>query len=165
MDEYKDGVVGAKSKNLAGLRGRLPDNINLPASVTLPFGCFEQVRAGSGPGRCRVPRVPSCLPTMPIRWRFPCYSSFPPHAFALPPQALELKENQDIKTKLKKHVDEVHKHSKHHADHTTSNGTGPSPAALLAECRKLAMQVVVPKQIRDDLAQAMKGAGARRPGF
>ncbi|PNW80482.1 hypothetical protein CHLRE_07g319300v5 [Chlamydomonas reinhardtii] len=119
MDEYKDGVVGAKSKNLAGLRGRLPDNINLPASVTLPFGCFEQ--------------------------------------------ALELKENQDIKTKLKKHVDEVHKHSKHHADHTTSNGTGPSPAALLAECRKLAMQVVVPKQIRDDLAQAMKGAGIPPP--
>lgn len=43
MDEYKDGVVGAKSKNLAKLRGRLPDKIALPASVTLPFGCFEQV--------------------------------------------------------------------------------------------------------------------------
>lgn len=45
MDEYADGVVGAKSKNLANLRGRLPSNINLPASVTLPFGCFEQVGA------------------------------------------------------------------------------------------------------------------------
>ena len=44
MDEYKDGVVGAKSKNLAGLRGKLPDWIALPPSVTLPFGCFEEVR-------------------------------------------------------------------------------------------------------------------------
>ncbi len=44
MDDYQDGVVGAKSKNLAGLRGKLPDNINLPSSVTLPFGCYEQVR-------------------------------------------------------------------------------------------------------------------------
>jgi alpha-glucan,water dikinase len=43
MDEYRDGVVGAKSKNLAGLRGKLPADIALPASVTLPFGCFEQV--------------------------------------------------------------------------------------------------------------------------
>ena len=43
MDEYRNGVVGAKSKNLAGLRGRLPGHINLPASVTLPFGCFEKV--------------------------------------------------------------------------------------------------------------------------
>ena len=43
MDEYRNGVVGAKSKNLAGLRGKLPAHIKLPASVTLPFGCFEKV--------------------------------------------------------------------------------------------------------------------------
>ncbi len=43
MDEYKDGVVGAKSKNIAGLRGKLPDWVALPASVTLPFGSYEQV--------------------------------------------------------------------------------------------------------------------------
>lgn len=42
MDEYKNGVVGAKSKNLAGLRGKLPPHIKLPASVTLPFGCFSR---------------------------------------------------------------------------------------------------------------------------
>lgn len=42
MDGFKDGVVGAKSKNLAGLRGKLPDWISLPASVTLPFSCFEE---------------------------------------------------------------------------------------------------------------------------
>ena len=27
----------------AGLRGKLPKEINLPASVTLPFGSFEEV--------------------------------------------------------------------------------------------------------------------------
>ncbi len=47
MDQYAPGVVGAKSKNLAGLRGKLPDSIKLPSSVTLPFGCFEQVRRHS----------------------------------------------------------------------------------------------------------------------
>lgn len=44
MDEYKQGVVGAKSRNIANLRGKLPEWVALPASVTLPFGCFEQVR-------------------------------------------------------------------------------------------------------------------------
>jgi len=43
MDAYKDGVVGAKSKNLAGLRGRLPDWIRLPASLTVPFSSFEEL--------------------------------------------------------------------------------------------------------------------------
>jgi hypothetical protein len=35
MDEYREGVVGAKSRNLASLRGKLPDSIKLPASVTV----------------------------------------------------------------------------------------------------------------------------------
>jgi alpha-glucan,water dikinase len=43
MDEFADGVVGAKSKNLSGLRGELPESIALPASVTVPFGSFEEV--------------------------------------------------------------------------------------------------------------------------
>lgn len=42
MDEFADGVVGAKSKNIAGLRGRLPEAIALPASATVPFGSFEE---------------------------------------------------------------------------------------------------------------------------
>jgi len=42
MDEYAPGVVGAKSRNIQGLQGKLPDWISLPPSVTLPFGCFEQ---------------------------------------------------------------------------------------------------------------------------
>lgn len=43
MDEYTNAVVGAKSRNIAGLRRRLPDWVQLPASVTIPFGCFEAV--------------------------------------------------------------------------------------------------------------------------
>lgn len=43
MDDFKEGVVGAKSKNIAGLRGKLPKEINLPASVTVPFGSFEEL--------------------------------------------------------------------------------------------------------------------------
>eukprot|EP00873_Tetraselmis_striata_P000762 jgi/Tetstr1/421026/TSEL_012071.t1 len=41
MDAFKTGVVGAKSKNIANLRGKLPDWVKLPASVTIPFGSFE----------------------------------------------------------------------------------------------------------------------------
>jgi hypothetical protein len=43
MDEFKDGVVGAKSRNIANLRGKLPDWVKLPAAVTVPFGSFEKV--------------------------------------------------------------------------------------------------------------------------
>jgi alpha-glucan,water dikinase len=43
MTDFKDGIVGAKSKNLANLRGKLPEWIRLPPSVALPFGCFEAV--------------------------------------------------------------------------------------------------------------------------
>lgn len=46
-NEFKDGVVGAKSKNLANLRGKIPDWIRLPSAVTVPFGSFEQVRTSS----------------------------------------------------------------------------------------------------------------------
>uniref|UniRef100_A0A383VC26 Uncharacterized protein n=1 Tax=Tetradesmus obliquus TaxID=3088 RepID=A0A383VC26_TETOB len=42
MNEFKDGVVGAKSKNIANLRGKIPDWIRLPAAVTVPFSSFEQ---------------------------------------------------------------------------------------------------------------------------
>jgi hypothetical protein len=43
MNEFRDGVVGAKSKNIANLRGKIPDWIRLPAAVTVPFSSFEQV--------------------------------------------------------------------------------------------------------------------------
>ena len=35
--------VGAKSRNIANLRGKLPSWIRLPTSVALPFGVFEKV--------------------------------------------------------------------------------------------------------------------------
>eukprot|EP00741_Cyanophora_paradoxa_P017205 tig00000202_g16617.t1 len=41
--EFGHGVVGGKSNNLNGLRGRLPDWIHLPASAALPFGVCEKV--------------------------------------------------------------------------------------------------------------------------
>ena len=43
MDGFESGTVGAKSKNLAGLRGLLPKWIGLPPSVTVPFGSFEEL--------------------------------------------------------------------------------------------------------------------------
>jgi alpha-glucan,water dikinase len=45
QDEFKPGVVGGKSNNLNGLRGRLEDWIHLPRSIALPFGAFERVLA------------------------------------------------------------------------------------------------------------------------
>ena len=41
MEEYDAGVVGAKSRNLATLRGQIPAYIGLPPSVSIPFGVFE----------------------------------------------------------------------------------------------------------------------------
>ncbi|GLC33353.1 hypothetical protein PLESTB_000342400 [Pleodorina starrii] len=145
MDDYRDGVVGAKSKNLASLRGRLPSNIKLPASVTLPFGCFEQ--------------------------------------------ALELPENKHIKQALKETVGRISGRGgsggavgglltglgslvglggKASGDASSSSGghsshPGRSPAELLAECRRLAMQVVVPRQVRGELESAMRAAGIPPP--
>ncbi|GIL92123.1 hypothetical protein Vretimale_14920 [Volvox reticuliferus] len=143
MDEYNDGVVGAKSKNLAKLRGRLPPNIHLPASVTLPFGCFEQ--------------------------------------------ALELPENKQLKQELADTVSRISGRSSSSSASSggvvsglltglgslvglsgSSNGNSPgnaaqSPAVLLAECRRLAMKVVVPRQVRDELEKAMRAAGIPPP--
>jgi alpha-glucan,water dikinase len=44
QDEFQPGIVGGKSNNLNGLRGRLSDWIHLPRSIALPFGVFERVR-------------------------------------------------------------------------------------------------------------------------
>lgn len=41
--EFAAGMVGGKSGNLAKLRGKLPADIAVPASVALPFGTFERV--------------------------------------------------------------------------------------------------------------------------
>lgn len=42
QQQFKPGIVGGKSNNLAGLRGRLPDWIAVPSSIALPFGVCER---------------------------------------------------------------------------------------------------------------------------
>ncbi|KAG0553488.1 hypothetical protein KC19_12G015100 [Ceratodon purpureus] len=44
-DEFTSDLVGAKSRNIANLRGKLPSWIRLPTSVALPFGVFEKILA------------------------------------------------------------------------------------------------------------------------
>jgi len=41
--QFDTSRVGAKSRNLELIRGRLPEWIHLPSSVALPFGVFERV--------------------------------------------------------------------------------------------------------------------------
>jgi alpha-glucan,water dikinase len=53
QDEFKPDLVGGKSTNLNGLRGRLADWIHLPKSIALPFGVFERVLAYEGNRRLR----------------------------------------------------------------------------------------------------------------
>ena len=45
LDEFDQRTVGAKSLSQARLRGKLPEWARQPASVALPFGCFEKVLA------------------------------------------------------------------------------------------------------------------------
>jgi alpha-glucan,water dikinase len=52
-DEFKPDIVGGKSTNLNGLRGRLAEWIDLPKSIALPFGVFERVLADERNRRVR----------------------------------------------------------------------------------------------------------------
>lgn len=40
---YNINQVGAKSRNIAYLKGRVPSFVGIPTSVALPFGVFEKV--------------------------------------------------------------------------------------------------------------------------
>ncbi|KAL0336115.1 UNVERIFIED_CONTAM: Alpha-glucan water dikinase, chloroplastic [Sesamum radiatum] len=40
---HPSSVVGAKSRNIAHLKGKVPSWVNIPTSVALPFGVFETV--------------------------------------------------------------------------------------------------------------------------
>lgn len=42
-DEFSDELVGAKSRNIAYLRGKVPSWVRVPVSIALPFGVFEKV--------------------------------------------------------------------------------------------------------------------------
>ncbi|GAX78330.1 hypothetical protein CEUSTIGMA_g5772.t1 [Chlamydomonas eustigma] len=132
MDAYEHGVVGAKSRNLAGLRGKLPEHIKLPSSVTLPFGCFEEVL--DQPENSKIKK-----------------------------QLVELVAalNKKSKTTLLESIasmmsmDEDHLHA--------SSSRQINAAEVLSECRKLAMQVHVPMNIREELTKAMQAAGVPVP--
>ncbi|XP_031122009.1 alpha-glucan water dikinase, chloroplastic-like isoform X1 [Ipomoea triloba] len=41
--EFTSELVGAKSRNIASLKGKVPSWIGIPTSVAIPFGVFEQV--------------------------------------------------------------------------------------------------------------------------
>lgn len=42
-EEFTDEMVGAKSRNISYLKGKVPSWIGIPTSVALPFGVFEKV--------------------------------------------------------------------------------------------------------------------------
>ncbi|KAJ0095371.1 hypothetical protein Patl1_16076 [Pistacia atlantica] len=42
-EEFTNEMVGAKSRNIAYLKGKVPSWIGIPTSVALPFGVFEKV--------------------------------------------------------------------------------------------------------------------------
>ncbi|KAL6639875.1 hypothetical protein ACP70R_022470 [Stipagrostis hirtigluma subsp. patula] len=42
-EEFSEEMVGAKSRNIAYLKGKLPSWVGVPTSVALPFGTFEKV--------------------------------------------------------------------------------------------------------------------------
>ncbi|EEF34459.1 alpha-glucan water dikinase, chloroplastic [Ricinus communis] len=42
-DEFTSEMVGAKSRNISHLKGKVPSWIGIPTSVALPFGVFEKV--------------------------------------------------------------------------------------------------------------------------
>ncbi|CAI0405203.1 unnamed protein product, partial [Linum tenue] len=44
-DEFTGEMVGAKSRNISYLKGKVPSSIGVPTSVALPFGVFEEVLA------------------------------------------------------------------------------------------------------------------------
>lgn len=46
-DEFKAEMVGAKSRNISHMKGKVPSWIGLPTSVAIPFGVFEKVLSES----------------------------------------------------------------------------------------------------------------------
>ncbi|KAE8719299.1 hypothetical protein F3Y22_tig00109972pilonHSYRG00414 [Hibiscus syriacus] len=44
-EEFTTEMVGAKSRNIAYLKGKVPSWVGIPTSVALPFGVFEKVLA------------------------------------------------------------------------------------------------------------------------
>ena len=175
MAEFKEGVVGAKSRNIANLRGKLPDWVRLPPAVTVPFGSFEAVSivvlpvfaAGSaGSFVCLLLLV--SVASRSSRTHSRC------NRIA---QALEDGANAALKRELDATLQRLKALPKHQLSASgNGNGNGGSsssdsvdgakadgPAPLLARCRELAMQIQVPDVLRDQLAAKMAEEGIPAP--
>ena len=174
MAEFKEGAVGAKSRNIANLRGKLPDWVRLPPAVTVPFGSFEKVRIVSACARWGSRDV--CVYVVS---RFSC-RLLPVQACTLADnrfvQALEDSANAALKREMDATLQRLKALPKHQLSASTNgNGNGASssdsvdgakadgPAQLLARCRELAMQIQVPEAVRDQLAVKMAEEGIPVP--
>jgi alpha-glucan,water dikinase len=167
--------VGAKSKNLAGLRGRLPASISLPASVTVPFGAFEAALEapenrdvarqlaeavalvkrgaggsngksnGNGNGNGRSNGCAAGSGGRQRRRRLQRAACPTARAPCCPPAPT----------------------TRRRLPRSNGNGNGngqhASPTMLLARCRQLAMSVAVPEELKRQLAAAMSAAGIPVP--
>jgi alpha-glucan,water dikinase len=146
MPEFRDGVVGAKSKNLAAMRSlSLPVDVGLPPAVTVPFGSFE--RALEHPANAAV--------AAELR--------------AAVERVRELEEARST-SKGAGHVSAGGSTSTGGwASSTTSasdtEGPDPTPTsalasvpAALARCRSLAERVAVPPALRSELAAALESS-------
>ena len=61
LSDFDDSKVGAKSRSIASLRGAVPDWINLPASVTIPFGSFERALKSSKSNKAKNDELKNAL--------------------------------------------------------------------------------------------------------
>jgi alpha-glucan,water dikinase len=150
MPEFRDGVVGAKSKNLAAMRSlSLPADVGLPPAVTVPFGAFE--KALEDPANAAVARE--------LR--------------AAVERVRELEEQRST-SKGAGHVSAGGSTSTGGWASTTSasdtEGPDPTPTsalasvpAALARCRSLAERVAVPPALRAELAAALSSSNIPVP--
>lgn len=142
MSEYKDGVVGAKSKNLAALRGELPEWIALPSSVTLPFGCFEKAlddRANADVKR-RLLESAKLVPDNPAQHLYDCRCGAPPVNLHNPRSLLGVT-----------------------ALWGRSCWHDVSPTTAWAVCREAVKGMVLPAVLQEELAEQMRQAGIPLP--
>lgn len=58
---FKFVQVGAKSRNIAHLKGKVPSWVNIPTSVALPFGVFEKVLSDDLNQVILFPELSACI--------------------------------------------------------------------------------------------------------
>jgi len=152
MPEFRDGVVGAKSKNLAAMRAlALPADVGLPPAVTVPFGAFERAleepenREVAAELRAAVERVRELEETRVAGGNG---SNGNNGASPVPPPPPSSSSDPSAAASAA-------------ADAPTSS-LATVPAAL-ARCRALAERVAVPRALRDALRDALAASGIPVP--